>query len=84
MSLARANKTLTKKKGSVTMTFTQKIKALVGKKVAFSNKPRPFGPVFHYTGTVASVKGVNGDLALITFANGSTAYASLGTKVEVL
>jgi len=66
------------------MTFTQKIKALVGKRIAFSNKPRPFGPVYHYTGTVASVKGVNGDLALITFANGSTAYVSLGTKVEIL
>ena len=66
------------------MTFTQKIKALVGKTVAFSNKPRPFGPVYHYRGTVASVKGVNGDLAIITFTNGSQAYISLGTKVETL
>ena len=66
------------------MTFTQKIKALVGKRVAFSNKPYPFGPVFHYTGTVASVKGVNGDLALITFVGGKTAYISLGAKPEIL
>lgn len=84
MSLERANKTLTKKKGSVTMTFTQKVKALVGKRVAFSNKPRPFGPVFHYTGVIESVKGLNGDTAFVTFVGGKTAYVSLGNKIETL
>lgn len=66
------------------MTFTKRIKGLVGQRIAFSEKPYPFGPVFHYTGTVESVKGVNGDCALITFVGGKTAYISLGTKVETL
>lgn len=66
------------------MTFTQKIKALVGKRIRFSHKPNLFGPIFTYTGVVKSVKGLNGDLALITFENGSEAYISLGTKPEIL
>jgi hypothetical protein len=66
------------------MTFTQKVKALVGKRVAFSNKPNLFGPVFHYTGVIESVKGLNGDTAFVTFVGGKTAYVSLGNKIEVL
>jgi hypothetical protein len=66
------------------MTYTQKMKSLIGKRVAFSNKPYPFGPVFHYTGVIANVKGLNGTTCQVTFTNGTTAYATLGNKVTVL
>jgi len=66
------------------MTITEKAKALIGQNVRILNRVSNTTYWFPQSGTVETVKGVNGSTAKVIFASGVVAYIDHYTKVESL